>query len=269
MCNSLKGSGLSKYQNVRRIHSFIAKQLKSEFVYVYEFKLYLGNNDDGLYSAGNFYKQNYFDLLEKEIKEGEYVVDIGAKIGIYTLAFSKFVGPSGKIFSFEPTPDSFEILKKNKEVNNLDNVIIEQKAISDKQETSLLELCEFSGNNRINNNCENGVNVDCVSLDSYFLGKEKSISFVKIDVEGFELQIISGMKNILEKNKKIKILFEYNPTLIGFFETKLEKILEDLIEQGFSLFDLEYDYFTEVNIEHFIDNYNETQKLTNILAKQQ
>ena len=39
MCNSLKGSGLSKYQNVRRIHSFIAKQLKSEFVDVYGYSV--------------------------------------------------------------------------------------------------------------------------------------------------------------------------------------------------------------------------------------
>ena len=234
---------------------------------IYGFKLYLGDNDDGVYSANNFYKQYYFNLLKKEIKEGECVVDIGAKIGIYTLAFSKFVGSSGKVFSFEPTPESFEILRKNKEVNNLDNVIIEQKAVTNKNETLMLELCEFSGNNRINNNCKNGVRVECVSLDNYFLGKENLISFIKIDVEGYEPRVLLGMKNILEKNKKINILFEYNPTLISNFETKLEGILEDLVEQGFSLFDLEKDYDTEVNVEHFIDNYNKTQKLTNVLAK--
>jgi len=266
--NSLKGSGLSKYKNLQKIHSFIARQIKSEFVDIYGLKLYLGKSDDGMYSSGNFYKSYYFDLLEKEIKIGEHVVAIGAKIGIYTLALSKFVGLPGKVFSFEPTPESFEILRKNKQVNNLDNVVIEQKAVTDKNEIGMLEFREFSGKNRINNDCKNGVSVDCVNLDSYFLGKEKSISFIKIDVEGSEPRVLSGMKNILEKNKKIKILFEYNPTLISNYKTKPEKILEELTKQGFSLFDLEKDYDIEVNVEHFVNNYNNTQKLTNILAKQ-
>ena len=66
--NSLKGSNLSKYNSVRKIHHSITKQLKSEFVDLYGFKFYLGKSDDGLYSTGISYKKNYFDLLEKEIK---------------------------------------------------------------------------------------------------------------------------------------------------------------------------------------------------------
>jgi len=263
----LQGSGLSKFQSIRRIHIFFTKKVKSEFVDFYGLKLYLTENDSENYSGGINYEDDYFDLLELEITSGENVIDIGAKIGIYSLAFSKFIGPTGKVFSFEPTPDSFNILKKNMNENHLENMIIEQKAVTDKNEIQLLELFESNGNNRINNDSKNSININCTSLDNYFSDSHEKISFVKIDVEGLEPKVLSGMKNVLKKNPKIKILLEYNPKLMKFYGYVPEKILEDLTKQGFSLFDLEYDYKIEQNVEHFIKLYNNTHKLTNILAK--
>lgn len=263
----LMGSGLSKYRSVRQIHGFFTRQFKSEFVDLYGLKLYLGKNDEGNYSGGISYDDYAFNLLEKEIRFGENVVDIGAKVGLYSLVFSKFVGSTGTVFAFEPTPDSFNILKKNKAVNYLENLIIEQKAVTDKDGIEKLEICEFDGNNRLNNNCENGINVNCVSLDSYFADYIKKISFIKIDVEGLEPKVLSGMRNILKKNTEIKILLEYNPKLLKFFGYVPEKILNDLVQQGFSLFDLECNYGFERNVEHFVKSYNNTHKLTNILAK--
>lgn len=264
--NSLKGSGLSKYSILLKLHVFLTRQLKSEFVYVYGLKFYLGKNDEGRYSSEDFYKKHYFDFLETQINIGDNVVDIGAKIGVYSLALSNLVGNSGTVFSFEPTPESFKILQKNKLVNHLDNLIVEQKAVSDKTNTELLELCEFSGNNRINNNCKNGIQVECVSLDDYLAEFNKKISFIKIDVEGLEPKVFSGMKRILEKNSEIKFLFEYNPKMMEFYELEPRKLLENLIEKGFKLFDMEYDYYTNVNISHFTNKYDNSRKLTNIFA---
>jgi FkbM family methyltransferase len=263
----LQGSGLSKFQSIRRVHIFFTKKVKCEFVDFYGLRLYLTENDSENYSGGINYEDDYFDLLELEITSGENVIDIGAKIGIYSLAFSKFVGPTGKVFSFEPTPISFNILKKNMNENHLENMIVEQKGITDKNETQLLELFESSGNNRINKDSKNNIKINCTSLDNYFLNSHEKISFIKIDVEGLEPKVLSGMKNVLEKNPKLKILLEYNPKLMKFYGYVPEKILEDLIKQGFSLFDLEHDYEIEQNVEHFIKLYNNTHKLTNILAK--
>ena len=267
VCRPLQDIGLSKYQNARRIHGFFIRQFKSEFVDFYGSKLYLGKNDEDGHSGRIFNDDYHFDLLEKEISHGENVIDIGAKLGVYSLAFSKFVGSTGTVFAFEPTPDSFNILRKNKDVNHLENLIIEQKAVTDKNGVEILEICELSGNNRINNNCENGIHINSVSLDSYFLDSNKKISFIKIDVEGLEPKVLSGMKNILKKNTEIKILLEYYPKLMEFFGYVPEKILEDLTKQGFSLFDFECDYSLEMNVEHFVKSYNNTHKSTNILAK--
>jgi FkbM family methyltransferase len=259
----LQGSGLSKYQNVRRIHRFFTHQFKSDFIEFYGFQMYLSKNDE----EGFSYDDEYFNLLKTEITSGENVIDVGAKIGVYSLAFSKFVGPAGTVFSFEPTPDSFDVLRKNKNVNNLENIIIEEKAITDMNGVETLEIFESSGGNRLNSNCENGISVKCITLDSYFSNIDKKISFIKIDVEGQEPRVLKGMKNILKESTKLKILLEYNPKLMKFFGYAPEKILDDLTKQGFSLFDLEHDHSEEQNVKYFVKVYNNTHKLTNILAK--
>ena len=161
----------------------------------------------------------------------------------------------------------YSLLLLDKSVNNLKNIIIEKKAITDESGVATLEIFEASGSNRLNSNCENGISVDCISLDDYFLDNHKKISFIKIDVEGLEPRVLKGMKNILKESIKLKILFEYNPKLLKFFGYIPEKILEDLTKQGFSFFDLERDHNEEQNVEHFVKLYNNTQKLTNILAK--
>ncbi len=263
--NFLKGSGLSRYNNMIKLHVFFTRHLKNDYVDVYGSKLYLDNDEEG-YSGGNFYKRYYFDLLEKEIHLGEHVVDIGAKIGIYSLALSKFVGSSGTVFAFEPTPESFTILKKNKIVNSLDNLVIEQKAVLDKNSIQLLEINEFSGTNRINNNSKNTIPVICTSLDSYFLNCVQKISFIKMDVEGLESKVLLGMKNILNNNSSLKILLEYNPKLLKFLENQPEKILDDLVDQGFILYDLEHDQTSSVDVKYFVTNYNDSHRVTNILA---
>lgn len=261
----LKGSGLSRYQRLLNVHFFITRHLKSEYVKVYESRLYLDRDDVSSLSAGNFYKRHYFDLLEQAIKRGGSVVDIGAKIGLYTIALATLVGEHGRVFAFEPTLESFELLEKNKKINQLNNIVIEQKAVTDKVGQELLQVHDHVGKNRINNDYGT-IPVNCITLDSYFANYDKEISFIKIDAEGSEPRILSGMQNLLRNNKNMTILLEYNPKLIQFYGHRPEKLLEKLSEHGFSLFDLEYDQTQSVNVEHFVIRYNNTHKLTNVLA---
>lgn len=57
------------------------------------------------------------EIIKRETKEGDVVLDIGAHIGYYTLMFARLVGKEGKVFAFEPDPDNFTLLKKNIEIN--------------------------------------------------------------------------------------------------------------------------------------------------------
>ena len=70
-------------------------------------------------------------ISELKPKPGETFVDVGSNVGYYTLKLAKTIGRKGKIISIEPDPDSFEILRKNCELNNLETIELHNLAIGD------------------------------------------------------------------------------------------------------------------------------------------
>lgn len=260
--STLEGSGLSKYALIRNVHSFFSKNLKSENVVFYNFQFFLSQNDEEGYSNGISYLDDYLPLLQKLIQPGDILVDVGAKIGFYSLAFCNMIGKTGHVYSFEPTPDSFNILKKNKSINQIDNLTIEQKAVSNIRGSRILEISKFSGLNRINDYASVGIKVESIKLDDYFKDIQK-ISLIKIDVEGHELEVLLGATKILNLFKP-KILFEYNTKL--FEKNNSRQILLFLQEMGYHFYDLEQNENLERDISYF-KTYENKQTLTNILAK--
>ena len=63
--------------------------------------------------------------------QGNFVIDLGANIGYYTCILAKLVGKDGKVFAFEPDPRNLKLLEKNIKVNEYNNVVIVDKAVSD------------------------------------------------------------------------------------------------------------------------------------------
>lgn len=210
-----------------------------------------------MYHLGQLSQENndHLNILKQNIHLGNTVLDIGANIGYYTLIMSKLVGSTGKVYAFEPEPKNFEILKKNIELNKLDNVILEQKALSNIDGVTYLELSKDSGQHRLS---DHGVKVESISLDSYF--GEGEIDFIKMDAEGSEYKILKGMKNVL-KNKNLKIVTEFyyklldNPT--AFF---------DDLEERFKLYDIR-DNMKPLDKKEFFSKYNIGFGATDLFCK--
>ena len=80
--------------------------------------MYLDSKDSNKLSFNEVYEYLVTELVQKEVKMGNVVLDIGAHIGYYALMFAKLVGPHGKVFAFEPEPGNFAILEKNVRVND-------------------------------------------------------------------------------------------------------------------------------------------------------
>ena len=181
-------------------------------------KMLLDPQDSLYISSNGFYERFETEVVKKQIKEGDIIVDIGANIGYYTLIMARLAGPKGKVFAFEPDPYNFAILKKNVEINGYKNIILEQKAVSNKtQKTKLYLNADNYGDHRIYKFDEShkSVAIESITLDDYFKDYGCNIDFVKIDTQGAEYYIIEGMKTILEKNQNIKIILEYT---FAFFE---------------------------------------------------
>ncbi len=178
----------------------------------------------------------------KNISKGDVALDVGANIGYFTLLFAKLVGNRGKVFAFEPEPSNFEILKKNVKRNNYLNVELEQAAVADYNGMTKLFLSHVAagGHSVIAKKFLRGgnISVKVTKLDDYFKGNDlfNKISFVKIDVEGAEFEVLKGMKKILEENKKFNIILEFNPSSIRKEGKDPLALLEFLESLGFDFY---------------------------------
>ena len=120
----LLGSGISKYPFVNTVHKYLISHLKPNYIEIGDDKLFLDSEDFSFLSITSEYEGNETELVKREIKEGDLVIDVGANIGYYTLIFAKLVGEKGKVYAFEPEPRSFKLLKKNVEENKYQNIMM-------------------------------------------------------------------------------------------------------------------------------------------------
>jgi FkbM family methyltransferase len=130
-----------------------------------------------------------------EIKAGMTVIDIGAHIGYYTLLFAKCVGKTGRVIAFEPLPASFEVLKKNVELNELTHVSLFTSAIFSHGGELTISIPDHANSGEASVVKAVGaqqVQVRSTTLDAVCSTLDIRPDFVKIDVEGCESEVLAG-----------------------------------------------------------------------------
>jgi FkbM family methyltransferase len=179
----------------------------------------------------------------KSLKPGDVVVDLGAYVGYYTLVAGKVVGEKGKVYAFEPGPEAFALLQKNVRANGLSNVVLEQKAVSNKAGSIKLFVSEkHSADNTIYKSAHDPgratVDIEAVSLDDYFRDRDPRVDFVKIDVQGAEGLILDGMHEVVKKNPNVRMAVEFTPEAMKQAGSDPYAGARWLKESGFRFFDL-------------------------------
>jgi len=176
-------------------------------------------------------------LLSREIKKGMTCLDIGSNIGYYALLESKIVETNGRVIAIEPSPQNFQYLKKNLEIQNVKNVDAYNFAASDKNgEVNFLVYKESNGSFTIPDGEETDIpgeiiKVQAKTIDTFLEEISlKQIDFVRMDVEGYEYHIINGMKNII-KNSKPMFQIEIHSSLLG--KQRTEKFLKEFQDGGY------------------------------------
>ncbi|MCX6742157.1 MAG: FkbM family methyltransferase [Candidatus Pacearchaeota archaeon] len=162
-----------------------------------------------LHIISDSYEFNVKKLFENLSKESKVIVDIGANIGRYTVLGG--INSQAKIYSIEPEEDNFRILSKNVKLNNLNNIELFKIALGNKKgNAKLYKDCDsrnYGGHSlKIKRKDFDIVKLD--TFDNLFKDKVKKIDLVKIDVEGFELDVLKGMKVFLSENKIKNIILE-------------------------------------------------------------
>lgn len=153
------------------------------------------------------------EVVKRLVGPGDCVIDIGANVGTYTLALSRMVGPTGCVLSFEPIPETFEILRSNVSSFHLKNVSAFGVALSSREGSVTMEIPDWAGGgenyyqSRIVSpgSAQGGlkrVEVTSRQLDEFSANlAEKNLAFVKIDVEGHELDVLRGAGRVLQQHR--------------------------------------------------------------------
>lgn len=164
-----------------------------------------------------------------KIKPNDIIADIGGHIGIFAV-YAASQAFSGRVFTYEPVPENFRLLKKNKEINRLTNLKIFNKAVtSDGRSIKLYISPSNSGGHSIHPvDSRNNITVPSVTLEEIFIqNKLRRINYLKIDTEGSEFDIILNTpKKVFRKVDKI--VMEYHDFAVsGQSHIDLVKYLED------------------------------------------
>jgi FkbM family methyltransferase len=186
------------------------------------YNMRLNLQDLGICQELSIYKKREFfstDYFMKIIKEDMFIIDIGANIGYYALLES-ILSPKGTIYAIEPVPQNFNLLKKNVELNNRHNVLLYNYAIGDINGNSTMYIydkCNWSSfTKNPYGNIVSTINVPLITLDEFIKSSmNKSPNFIRMDVEGFEYNILKGAFNTLNSVSPLIICIEFHPHLMS------------------------------------------------------
>ena len=164
------------------------------------------------------YEKQDYDALIRAMPVGGVFFDVGAYIGIYTLAMARAAGPGGFVCAFEPNPATFGRLRQHVLQNGLTNVHLNQVAISSAEGRAKLNAPTKENSGAASLLSSNmparfearPVEVRVTCLDAYCRKHPVDrVDIIKIDCQGYELQVLTGASNILEKCRP-RLLVEYD-----------------------------------------------------------
>lgn len=177
-------------------------------------------------------------LLSRHVTPGMTVLDVGANIGLYSVFLADLVGNEGRVFAFEPDPALFETALTNIRQNGKENVVkIYNLALGSRTGLATLYRTPFnSGDNRLSSSPAHNesVPVKVARLDDVLCGEK--IDFVKVDVQGWEAEVMRGMEQVLRDNPRLTIFFEYWPKGLSNAGESLSAPSDILDKYGFAIF---------------------------------
>lgn len=152
------------------------------------------------------YEPETFDFFHEHIKPGNTVLDIGGHIGLFAVVTARLVGRSGRVFSFEPTPFTRGVMKEVVELNGVANIVeIRGEAVSSKRgETVFYDTgTEISNANSLVRSelSKTEIPITLVSVDEFVSERDLKIDCLKIDVEGAELDVLIGAREVFTRQR--------------------------------------------------------------------
>ncbi len=178
------------------------------------------------------YEQFSSEIIKNYLKPNSVFVDVGAHYGYYSL-LAHHVHKNTKIIAIEPVKENFEIIMKNMQLNKIEDYELHNIAASDNSGLKNFHITEASDSagfyNHYLTKTKKIIKIKTIQLDEII--KNRKVDFIKIDVEGHEIPVLSGLKQTIKNNDKMVMLIEFNPELqerAGYHPKVLLKTLKNL-----------------------------------------
>ena len=185
-------------------------------------------------SQNDYFEGNLLRKLDKFIPKGAIILDIGANIGNHTVYWA-MQDKIKKVYSFEPLKETFNMLEKNIEINDLEEKV-KLFNIGLSYEESSARISHFDKTNIGGTSIEKTADGSLVvnKLDNIKINEDR-IDFIKIDVEGHEIKVLNGAKETFLKYKPKYVFIES-------FSNNFPKVKEILESYGYKLTDFPVEY---------------------------
>jgi FkbM family methyltransferase len=173
-------------------------------------------------------------VITDHLGPGDTFVDVGAHIGWYTTLAAQTVGPTGRVFAFEPFPPNHALLCANVAANGQAQVRITHAAVSDAPGSITVAVQGGSDSGSVTAGPWGGddsAEVAAVTLDDT-IPADAEIAFIKIDVEGFERHVLDGARSTLQRTRAV--LIELNRGALEVAGSSPEEIVAVLRDAGFT-----------------------------------
>jgi len=236
----LRQTPIARWQWLNRLHAGLTVRLnKSDAVMVGPYRVYIDPRDrviaKKLILYGG-YETHEIELLCSFVQPGDCVLDVGANIGLYSLALSRAVGPEGRVIAVEPDPDNLALLRRNLQTNGCANVSVVSDALGDESKDVLLYESNdnrgaLSTSDVLGVGAKRAIGVRMRRGDSVMAELGVTARIAKIDVEGAEPLVIAGLGTRLPQ----VLLFEFVPWMLRAAGHDPPAFLRSLISSGYTL----------------------------------
>jgi FkbM family methyltransferase len=181
------------------------------------------------------YEEKFHNEISAQLRQGDLVWDVGANVGFYTKLFAQRAGSTGRVFAFEPVPATYEELCR--QTRDYPWVKNEQIALSDIDGSSRMVVgkSDTVGHlERFVGEATTGTSVEVPVMrgDSYWATSGITPNVLKIDVEGFEEEVLAGMKSLLAAPELRAVFLEVHFAILesrgrSDAPLRIEKLLRD------------------------------------------
>lgn len=192
--------------------------------------MYTGAGSDGL-------EPGVRRILQTIAEPGDHVIDVGASVGLHTLAMARAIGPNGRVDAFEAEPRLAPFLRRTLSVNGLSQVQLHSVAVGAEDGQTSFHVAQTIGHSSLydleaENLVREKIDVTVNRLDS-IVDPAAGVNLIKIDVEGAELDVIRGAERLLDNARECSVVAECGPSHLKRIGVSTQDWFAEFAAHGF------------------------------------